>query len=45
MEERLREIADLATRCRDSCPPRWLPPLAKVTDALRAHADRLAVAG
>jgi hypothetical protein len=44
MEERLREIADLATRCRDSCPPRWLPPLAKVTDSLRAHADRLAAA-
>jgi hypothetical protein len=45
MEERLREIADLATRCRDACPPRWLPPLAKVTDSLRAHADRLAAAG
>ncbi len=45
MEERLREIADLATRCRDACPPRWLPPLARVTDALRANADRLAAAG
>jgi Ferritin-like len=45
MEERLREIADLATRCRDACPPRFLPPLARVTDALRAQADRLAAAG
>jgi hypothetical protein len=45
MEERLREIADLAMRCRNACPPLWLPPLAKVTDALRAQADRLAAAG
>ncbi len=45
MEERLREIADLATRCRDACPPLFLPPLARVTDALRAQADRLAEAG
>jgi hypothetical protein len=44
MEERLREIADLATRCRDACPVGFLPPVAKVTDALRAQADRLAAA-
>jgi hypothetical protein len=42
MEERLREIADLATRCRDACPPLFLPPLSRVTDALRAQADTLA---
>jgi hypothetical protein len=44
MEERLREIADLATRCRDACPPGFLPPVSRVTDALRAQADRLAAA-
>jgi hypothetical protein len=44
MEERLREIADLATRCRDACPPGYLPPVSRVTDALRAQADRLAAA-
>jgi hypothetical protein len=44
MAERLREIADLATRCRDACVPKYLPTLAKVTDALRIQADRLAEA-
>ena len=44
MEERLREIAELATRCRDACPPGFLPPVSRVTDALRAQADRLAAA-
>jgi hypothetical protein len=44
MEERLREIADLATRCRDACPAGYLPPVSRVTDALRAQADRLAAA-
>lgn len=44
MEERLREIADLATRCRDACPPNFLPQVSRVTDALRAQADRLASA-
>jgi hypothetical protein len=44
MEERLREIAELATRCRDQCMPAFLPPLSRVTDALRAQADRLAAA-
>jgi len=44
MEERLREIADLATRCRDACPPNFLPSVSRVTDALRAQADRLAAA-
>ena len=44
MEERLREIADLAMRCRDSCIPTFMAPLAKVTDVLRAQADRLAAA-
>lgn len=45
MEERLREVADLAMRCRDACIPTFLVPLSKITDALRASADRLAAAG
>ena len=44
MEERLREVADLAMRCRDACIPTFLVPLSKVTDALRASADRLGAA-
>ena len=41
MAERLREIADLATRCRDECIPTFLPPLSRITDVLRAQADAL----
>ncbi len=44
MEERLRDVADLAMRCRDQCVPTFMLPLARVTDALRAQADRLAAA-
>jgi hypothetical protein len=44
MEERLREIADLATRCRDECIPTFLPPLSQITNALRAQAEALAAA-
>lgn len=44
MEERLREVADLAMRCRDACIPTFMVPLSKITDALRASADRLAAA-
>jgi hypothetical protein len=42
MEERLREVAELATRCRDACIPSFLVPLSRITDALRRHADHLA---
>ncbi len=44
MEERLREIAQLALRCRNQCNTAFLPALAAVTEALRAQADRLAAA-
>ena len=44
MEERLREIADLATRCRDECIPTFLPPLSRITDVLRYQAQILAAA-
>jgi Ferritin-like len=44
IEERLREVAELAMRCRDECIPTFLPPLARVTDQLRMLADTLAAA-
>jgi len=44
MEERMREIAELATRCRDECIPTFLPPLSRITDSLRAQAGALAAA-
>src|SRR5436190_1771665 len=44
IEERLRNVAELAVRCRESCSVAFMPPLIKVTDALRAQADRLAAA-
>ena len=44
IEERLRNVAELAVKCRETCSPLYMPPLIKVTDALRAQADRLAAA-
>lgn len=44
IEERLRSVAELAVKCRESCSPLYMPPLIKVTDALRTQADRLAAA-
>jgi Ferritin-like len=44
MEERLRTVAELAVHCREHCSVEFMPPLIKVTDALRAQADRLAAA-
>jgi hypothetical protein len=44
MVERMRELAELATRCRDSCAPLYLPALTKITDALSDLADQLAEA-
>jgi hypothetical protein len=44
MAERLREIAELATRCRNECVPAHLPALSLVTRALRQQADRLEAA-
>jgi len=44
IEERLRTVAELAVKCRESCSPIYMPPLIKVTDTLRAQADRLAAA-
>jgi hypothetical protein len=44
MEERMRLLAELATRCRESCAPLYLPALTKITDALTDLADQLAEA-
>jgi len=44
MEERLRDVADLAMQCRDRCVVTYMAPLAKVTELLRGQADRLAAA-
>ena len=44
MGERLREIADLATRCRDECIPTFMPPLSQITDVLRTQAEVLSAA-
>jgi len=44
MEERLRTVAELAVHCREHCSVEFMPPLIKVTDTLRAQADRLAAA-
>ena len=41
MAERLREIAELATRCRNECVPAHLPALSQITNALRQQAERL----
>lgn len=42
MEERLRDLAELATRCRDACAPLFMPTMTKVADSLRSLADELA---
>ena len=44
MEERLRDVAELAMRCREACNPIYLATLTSVTNALRAQADQLAAA-
>jgi hypothetical protein len=44
MEERLRDVAELAMHCRDHCVVTFMAPLAKVTDYLRDQADKLAAA-
>ena len=42
MEERMRVLAELATRCRDVCSPLYLTIVARVADDLVRLADRLA---
>lgn len=42
MEERMRVLAELATRCRDVCSPLYMPTVAKLADSLVDLADELA---
>jgi hypothetical protein len=44
MEERMRVLAELGTRCKELCSPLFLPTLTKVTDSLVDLADQLAEA-
>ena len=44
MEERMRDVAELATRCRESCAPLFMPALTKITTALDGLADQLGAA-
>jgi hypothetical protein len=44
MEERMRTLAELATRCRDVCSPLYMPTVSKIADALVNLADELAEA-
>jgi len=42
MEERLREVAELAVRCREVCVPLYMTPLSEITAELARQADLLA---
>ena len=42
MEERMRVLAELATRCRDVCSPLYMPIVARIADDLARLADQLA---
>ena len=44
MEERMRVLAELGTRCREVCSPLYMPVVAKITEALVDLADQLAEA-
>ncbi len=44
MEERMRVLAELGTRCREVCSPLHMPTLTKITEALVDLADQLAEA-
>jgi hypothetical protein len=44
MEERMRVLAELATRCSQACIPIYMPPMTKITTALGDLADQLAEA-
>jgi len=44
IEERMRSVADLATRCQESCSPLFMPTLTRITESLDALANDLAEA-
>ena len=41
MEERMRLLAELGTRCQEVCSPLYLPVLTKITASLVDLADQL----
>jgi len=44
MEERMRVLSELATRCSNACSPIYMPILNKITGSLNDLADQLAEA-
>jgi hypothetical protein len=42
MEERMRVLGELATRCREVCVPLHLPAVSKIATSLVSLADQLA---
>lgn len=44
MAERLREIAELAVRCRNQCVPEYMPAISRVATTLGQQAERLEAA-
>jgi hypothetical protein len=44
LEERIRQLAELAVHCQEACSPAYMPVLIKVTGALSGLADQLAAA-
>jgi hypothetical protein len=42
--ERLSQLADFATACRDECDPRFRDSLTSIADILRDQAKRLTAA-
>jgi hypothetical protein len=44
MEERLRVLAELGTKCQEACSPLYLPTVSRITSALEDLADQLGAA-
>jgi hypothetical protein len=44
MEERMRVLAELGTKCQEACSPLYLPTVSRITGSLEELADQLAEA-
>jgi len=44
LEERMRVLAELGTKCEEVCSPLYLPTVARITESLEELADELAEA-
>jgi hypothetical protein len=44
MEERMRVLAELGTKCQEACSPLYMPIVARITGSLEELADQLAEA-